>query len=360
MEHKIVSRINCGAFRYQAWPTVAKSADGTLFVGCSGHRLGHIDPFGKAILYVSRDEGKTWSLPQILQDSWLDDRDVGLLAWGESNLLMCSCNHAPSQYSQYDESPRHGATVRSPLGLGMRETWNHCSEEEITRISYTKISRDNGVTWSDVRTAPIFAPHGPTRLKDGTLFYIGRNFDMLNRKPADVHCYVSHDDGETWEHRSQIPYPENTQHIQHTEPHALPLPNGDLLAAVRLENKEVPGKLQIYTLLSHNDGYIWEAPVLLDLLGSPPHLFLHSSGAVILTYSRRTEPMGEYARISLDGGKTWSHDTLISPEAPDWDHGYPSTVELAGGDLFTVYYMKCPGDDYNSLHSVRWNLSDLK
>ena len=80
---------------------------------------------------------------------------------------------------------------------------------------------------------------------------------------------------------------------------------------------------------------------------------------MILTYSRRADPMGEYARISLDGGKTWSRDTLISPIAPDWDHGYPSTVELEGGDLFTVYYMKCPGDDYNSLHSVRWNLNEL-
>ena len=49
MKQKIVSRIAEGAFRYQAWPTLAKAQDGTLFIGASGHRLGHVCPLGKTI-----------------------------------------------------------------------------------------------------------------------------------------------------------------------------------------------------------------------------------------------------------------------------------------------------------------------
>ena len=70
--------------------------------------------------------------------------------------------------------------------------------------------------------------------------------------------------------------------------------------------------------------------------------------------------MGQYARVSHDFGKTWGKDVLIGPEAPDWDHGYPSSVELKNGDILTVYYQKYGGDSYNSILSTRWNLSEIE
>jgi hypothetical protein len=39
-------------------------------------------------MYVSKDEGETWSCPQIINDTYLDERDAGLLAWGDGNLLL--------------------------------------------------------------------------------------------------------------------------------------------------------------------------------------------------------------------------------------------------------------------------------
>ena len=74
--------------------------------------------------------------------------------------------------------------------------------------------------------------------------------------------------------------------------------------------------------------------------------------------------MGQYAQVSFDYGKTWTAEVKLSPDAPTgppaWDHGYPSSVELQGGDILTVYYQKCPGDDYCSLHQVRWSLDEIK
>lgn len=75
----------------------------------------------------------------------------------------------------------------------------------------------------------------------------------------------------------------------------------------------------------------------------------------------KTLPEGQYdpgafIRLSDDGGKTWSKEITVGPESPDWDCGYPSSVELSDGSILTVYYQKYPGDTYNSILSTRWEL----
>lgn len=360
MKHGMVSRIDDGPFRYQAWPTVAKAKDGTLFVGCSGHRTGHFCPFGKNYLYESRDEGETWCGPRIINDSYLDDRDVGLLAWGESNLLMCSCNHSPEQYLQWDAkaATRPHYKIRTPLALGMRTFWEDVPKEKLQRRSIVRVSHDNGRTWSEKRDAPVFAPHGPTTLADGGILYIGRKYD-LDRTNLDILAYVSYDEGKSWEFRSRIPCPESLREELLSEPYAIRLQNGEIFLAVRSESTPSIETLKIFTTRSCDDGRSWSEPQILDLQGAPAHMLQHSSGAILLTYGRRVAPMGEYARVSRDGGRTWSKDVRISPEPVDWDHGYPTSVELENGDILTVYYGKCPGDDYNSIQSVRYSLDEL-
>lgn len=362
MEHKIVSRIKDGPFKYQAWPTVAKTKDGTLFVGVSGHRQGHFCPFGKNYLYESRDEGNTWVGPRIINESYLDNRDVGLLAFGEQSLLMCSVTHSPEQYAEWDKraDSRPHYKCLTPPSIGLRELWKSLPKEELQRSSFVRISHDNGKTWSQRRDVPVFCPHGPMMLNDGGILYVGRKFD-LNRTIHDIQAYVSYDEGVTWEFRSQIPYPKELENDLQSEPYAIRLDNGEILLAVRSEKNVAPSdknSLKIFLTRSSNDGKTWSEPQILDVCGAPPHLLQHSSGAIILAYSRRIAPMGEYVRISLDKGKTWSDDVRIA-EVLDWDHGYPTSVELDNGDIFTTYYARCVDDDFNSVHSVRWRLSEV-
>ncbi len=61
--------------RYHGWPTLARRADGELLVTCSGGRESHVCPFGRVELMRSQDEGGSWSFPQVLLDSPIDDRD---------------------------------------------------------------------------------------------------------------------------------------------------------------------------------------------------------------------------------------------------------------------------------------------
>lgn len=62
--------------------------DGTLVVASSGLRSEHICSFGKTVLNVSRDGGRTWSPPRVISDTPLDDRDAGVVSLGGQRLLV--------------------------------------------------------------------------------------------------------------------------------------------------------------------------------------------------------------------------------------------------------------------------------
>ena len=83
---------------------------------------------------------------------------------------------------------------------------------------------------------------------------------------------------------------------------------------------------------------------------------LHSSGALICTFGRRVPPFGEYAMVSHDLGKTWSEEYVIDDNTDNRDLGYGSTLEMADGSLMSVYYQRCPGDDYPSILYTNWRL----
>ncbi len=62
---------------YHGWPTVALRKNGELLVAYSGGREAHICPFGRLELIRSKDGGRTWSWPEVIMDSPIDDRDAG-------------------------------------------------------------------------------------------------------------------------------------------------------------------------------------------------------------------------------------------------------------------------------------------
>ncbi len=369
MKHGIVGRFTEGWFLYQGWPTVAKDKDGVVYVAASGNRLAHVCPFGKDLMYISHDEGETWSRPQIINDTKLDDRDPGLVCWGESNMLLSWFNNTDDEgvYSNPARVERW-PNLGEPFSKAMLEKWKEVPKEEFG--SFTKVSHDNGKTWSAPRKCPVTAPHGPIRRADGSFFYVGTERLSDLDVPADAVCAVqSFDEGETWEFVSALPAPKTHNGNKVTdvcEPHCVDLGNDEILAAVRCittgDENEVGAsfRMTMYTCRSLDGGKTWDEPVFMDRYGAPPFFMIHSSGALIMSFGNRVKPFGQYVRVSYDKGHTWSEDVMIGPESPVTDQGYPSTIELANGDLMTVYYQRCPGDDYCSILYTRWNLSDLK
>jgi len=364
VEKGIVNRVTGSIFGYQGWPSVARDEKGTLYVVASGFRVSHICPFGKTVLYMSKNEGKTWSPPMVINDTYLDDRDGGILYMGNGRLLVTWFTHSADAYrTRWNDYIRsHGEPAALGAVAGMLEGYEHLPEEEKLAGSYIRISDDYGMTWGEKIYMPITAPHGPTTCMDGSLVYLGLKFYEDDRiRPVEqgkieVSLYRSTDGGYTWKHCSDVRPPDWLKKgEQLDEPHVLELAPGKLLGVFRIEGRT---PFTIGTAFSESGGKTWGEVTCTGVSGSPPHLMRHSSGALICTYGRRETPMGERAMVSYDDGVTWEEEYVLDDQAegPGGDVGYPSTVELSDGSLMTVYYQRFPGDAKPSVLYAKWRL----
>ena len=88
-EHGVVYRnVKDTIFKYNGWPTVCRDDRGVLYVTASSMRLTHGDPTGKNCMWVSFNEGKTWTKPIVVNDSKFDDRDTGICSLGGGKMVM--------------------------------------------------------------------------------------------------------------------------------------------------------------------------------------------------------------------------------------------------------------------------------
>lgn len=363
MKFSIVNRSESALFPYQAWPTVCKDENGVLYVTCSGHRIGHLCPFGKNLMFISRDEGESWSSPIIINDTELDDRDSGILSLGDGKLLMTYFNHYNSLYfGERNWIERSTTPLTLDMTMGLLEGWKNFTKEQNHAGSYIRLSNDSGFSWSKAIKVPVSAPHGPIKLKNGKLLYLGKEFYTEGEyENGAIYAFESDDGGSTWNCLSKVSNPEGYENNQVFEPYALELPNGRLVGMMRAHGKPYGESTRgILRCFSDDGGRTWTTPETIGICGGyPPHMLLHSSGAVVLTHGSRVAPFGQRARISYDGCLTFSDEIMISEYASDDDLGYPSTVELSDGSLLTVYYQKYKDDKFCSILSTKWEIPKI-
>ena len=208
----------------------------------------------------------------------------------------------------------------------------------------------------------MYTPHGPIKLRDGDLLYFGNRF-VVDRDELDnsgIRAARSTDNGRTWTELGEVPQFPHTESPSYTEPHVVELPSGKLIGMIRIGGHDA-GKsgvmdFSIMQTESEDGGKSWTVPQPLNFHGSPPHIMRHSSGALILSYGYRLVPFGQRVAISNDDGATWESNWILRDDGPDWGLGYPTTVEMPDGSLFSVYYQKVGDDHRNSLQWTRWTL----
>lgn len=360
MNRGTVSRTEYGPFRYQGWPTAACDKDGNIYVVASGHRVSHICPFGKTLMYRSIDGGHTWSKPEIVNDTVLDDRDAGILIRKNGEIIISWFNHPRNFYFEMENELKEKWIRPEFHGLadGMFSYWR--SLEGCDFGSFIRISRDGGRTFSDKIKVPVSAPHGPIEANDGSLIYLGKANYIEGELSRRICCAISRDGGLTWKISGTVPLPDGYGIEDFHEPHAVMLPSGRILGTVRMERRLPEWEFRVFLTYSDDFGTTWSEPKKLDLWGAPPHLMLHSSGAVVLTYGKRTSPLGAAAKVSFDFGETWSEEIPLNADGKDPDLGYASTCELPDGSLFSAYYQKLPNDSFNSVLYTKWNIEEAK
>lgn len=333
---------------YHGWPTLTRRANGDLIVVYSGGREYHVCPFGRQEMITSRDNGQTWTLPRVLADSTIDDRDSGIVETSNGTLIATMFNSFTYQIHMNNPARLLNGTFgdETPAMLKRWHTIDDATtqQQKEAETGYWMLrSSDGGLNWSPRYRVPGYSPHGPVNLLDGRLFYA-----TSNGKKAIAH--VSADDGLTWAALSEMP-------VRAGELHAVQAANGTIIVQVRDKLSTPAGTAQNTSqILSTDGGRTWtEKQIVAD--GYPSHLLRLRDGTLLMTYTWRLEPFGIRGKISRDHGTSWSSEFILTQDAASWDLGYPSSVELADTSLLTVWY-EAPKDSHKAvLRQAHWSLN---
>lgn len=347
--------ISCQPEFYAGWPTVARRANGELWVAWSGGRAAHVCPFGQVHAMKSNDNGETWTFPRVLHDGPLDDRDAGFLETAKGTLLVTTFSSIAYDERILSQPDKVAAWDPERLRRWLAERdWLATDAERRAQLgTWTLRSTDGGISWSSPIPTLVSSPHGPAQLRDGRLLYAGKQLYGKNQK---IGVAESKDDGLTWQWLAEIPArPGDKALADYHELHVVEAQDGALIAHIR--NHNTRNKNETLQTESTDGGKTWSEPRAIGVWGLPSHLLRLRDGRLLMSYGHRRKPYGNQARISADNGRTWSESILLSDDGTHGDLGYPSTVELDDGTLLTIWY-EAPKKGVNAvLRQARWKIS---
>lgn len=236
---------------------------------------------------------------------------------------------------------------------------------------WVRRSKDGGLTWD----APTHVPFSPNvemgisepaiELPDGTLLMAGYT-DIGNGGHAAL-LSRSTDGGVTWSAPSTIAH-DLSGTIDFQEPALLHLDDEHILCMMRAVDRAVAVDVEderqrqrlwtawMYQAHSWDNGETWETHERTPMYGHPPNLIRLKDGRVLCTYGYRREPFGIRACFSHDEGRTWDieHEVVLRKDGGGGDLGYPSSVELADGTIFSSYYIHTEADKTRRIEATQW------
>jgi sialidase-1 len=313
----------------------------------------HIANDGDVFLLRSKDQGKTWG-----QKKWIanikdfDEREgCGIQLKDGTIVVAVFYNNLyfpdgayyiwkPGQTLEKD-------TTRSRLG------------------SYIITSKDNGHSWSkpnfiDITGMPVTGLEGPTdapiEMPDGSII-MGIIGYTLHGDPRNTGSILirSTDKGKTWKYVSTMASDPGGKLGNFVEPGIVRTKTGRIVAAMRNHGPDQA----IWMTYSDDDGKTWAPVWQTDMIGHPVDLIQLSDGRLMASYGLRqvhAKPGGIRVCFSSDNGNTWDPSTerQLRNDFINVDVGYPESIELSGGNMFTAYYYNLFGKYF--IGSTFWKL----
>ena len=358
-------------YGYFAWPTVTKLDGKRLMAVSSGMRNAHIDIEGKVVCWFSEDEGKTWSEPYLLADTVLDDRDAGVVYWNGKIIVSWFC--ASKEYFRRQDRDKY-----ADWALGIPDDL----DTKLMGGNYI-ISEDGGRTWSDIYNMPegMFTPHGLIINPDGGLTSVGYlKYDKVNGRWGTGIAVRTTDgtmdeNGFVWSEAIVIADSDTQYSWDFQEPFGIYNDEGVLIVIMRADKGLYQCELQ------PGADKFGEWRKIANVQESPAHMFQHSSGVMVMTYGyrgiyvdpntgntvsyteRAKDVLGIRARLSYDGGLTWTREIVLTTDARVTDDnlsdlGYTSSVEISDGKIVTVYYQRNKYESRAGIYQVVWELPE--
>ena len=317
---------------YCAWPDVKILPNGEWVIAfCEAMRrdaITHQDPTAHDVIIRSADGGESWApypLAVPSYDFWgMDDPGLTLLENGD--LLMSAYRHA---YKSREVAEREGAAGYRPVGpFPWSQAYNG---------TFVHRSADGGRTWPQTCQVDVLpfdcgcTLRPMVQLPSGELLLAC--YDET-RHPCPSFLVRSADGGRTWGHATAIASDDT---LGFYEPAIHRLDGGAIIAVLRTHE---PGEYYLYQCRSEDDGRTWSTPMRTPMWGYPAHLLTLRDGRLLCTYGHRRAPFGIRACMSADGGRTWdiANELVVRADFPNADLGYPTSVQLEDGRVFTAYY----------------------
>ncbi len=257
-----------------------------------------------------------------------------------------------------------GVAEERPVDLSEPIVFTHPDFALTVRMEETNKGRsrfyysyDRGTTWRGPYWLPLFDQLGVMGRtdaiidgsRDALLFLTASKSNGREGRPF---CARTTDGGLSWRFVSFVgPEPAGYAIM----PSSVRLSKTELVTTVR---RLEPPKSVIDAYASCDDGRSWSLlstpePEMGE--GNPPSLVKLPDGRLCLTYGFRAPPLGIRARISSDGGKTWSPPIVLRDDGGGRDIGYVRTVIRPDGRLVSVYYYHDRSGPLRYLAATIWD-----
>jgi hypothetical protein len=222
-------------------------------------------------------------------------------------------------------------------------------------------SFDRAHTWKGPFRLPLC---GQTGIAARTDYIVNGPHDCLmfvaaskrDGKEGRPICIRTTDGARWWQFVSAIG-PEPTGYA--IMPSTVRLTATELLTTIRRrEQRPEENDAWIDAWLSRDNGQHWQflnraAPDLGE--GNPPALVRLHDGRVCLIYGVRKAPYRMEARLSGDGGNSWSKPFVLRSDGASRDLGYPRAIERSDGKVVTVYYFHDRSRVERTIEATIWD-----
>lgn len=312
--------------RHLAFPDICRLTNGSLLV-VYREGSGHFDDDGR--IMITRCPAPWNSLefepPEVVCDTDLDDRDPSVMQLSDGSVLL--------NFVRFRDKAQTGAVVDLPNEENEPFVQSVLMHE--SRLATVR-SFDGGLHWEAPQdmTIPTLPKNLGDKLATTDAILELPSGDLLMPIHGVHGSFVlrSTDQGRSWLEATPLavaPAPI------FEEPTLGCLKDGSLVALLRTDHA---GDGDLYQVRSHDEGRTWSSPERLPLWGFPAHLLTLTTGRLLATYGYRRNPHGiRYCQARR--GSCWSlADEYGLRHDGHRDFGYPSSVELQKGQVFTVYY----------------------